>query len=366
MNHNIAFVITELETGGAENNLARIAISLHEKGHHVTVISIASLPDASSSVPVSTLGHAGIHVSSLECNTKWQFLIARRRLRRLLAQINPDIVHSYLFHAHVISAHACHANRIPQIVGLRVADPRTSRQRVLKRVAKHAAGVIAVSNDVKAWAESKLCLPADGVLHVPNSVDMDDFTHVPNPISPPKGDELWITFVGRLHPQKGILEATPVLKQILKNIPIAKLLFVGDGPLKNKLHTLYSTELNAEQVHITGRREDVSAILSASDVFIMPSLWEGMPNALMEAMASGLPVVAFDTHGITELIGPGRPSQCIEVNKYQQFKEAIELLLSDSDLRRKLGNANRERMRDHFSIDRHVSEHESIYAKLIG
>lgn len=366
MNHNIAFVITELETGGAENNLARLAIGLHEKGHNVTVISIASLAERSSSGPVSKLCDAGIQVSSLECNSKWQFFIARRRLRRLLAQIMPDIVHSYLFHAHVVSAHACHANGIPHIVGLRVADPRTTRQGVLKRVVNRAAGVVAVSNDVKAWAESKLSIPADGVLHVPNSVDMDTFTDVPDPITPSKKDELWITFVGRLHPQKGLLEATPVLKQILENTPTVRLLFVGDGPLKNNLHALYSTELNAEQVHITGRREDVPAILSASDLFVMPSLWEGMPNALMEAMASGLPVVAFDTHGITELIGPNRSPQCVEVNQYQDFKEAIEQLLSDSELRTTLGNANRERMQNHFSLDRHVSEHESIYAKLIG
>ena len=364
MKHIIAFVVTELETGGAENNLTRLAIGLNERGHDVTVISIASLTDAAPNSPVSKLTAAGIDVQSLGCNSKWQFLRARRQLRHVLAKAEPDFVHSYLFHAHIVSSDVCRIAGIPHIIGLRVAEPRILRQKVLRRVIRRATKVIAVSSDVKAWAEDKLAAAPERLIHVPNSVEMETFTNAPYTNKPIKGQHIWITFVGRLHPQKGLLEITPIMRQVLAINAAVKFLIVGDGPLKDKLRALYVTEIQSEQVYITGRRDDVAGLLGASDLFIMPSLWEGMPNAIMEAMASGLPVVAFDTHGVAELLGPDQPLQCVEAKNYQKFKHSIETLLSDSSLRSELGHKNRERMREHFSLSRHVSEHESIYQHL--
>jgi len=365
LKHIIAFVVTELETGGAENNLTRLAIGLHEHGHDVTVISIASLIDTSPNGPVTKLKAAGVDVLTLRCDSKWQFLRARRKLRDVLAKTKPDFVHSYLFHAHVVASRVCWSTGIPHIIGLRVAEPRILRQRLLQRAIRRAAQIIAVSSDVKDWAKSKFAVAPNRLMHVPNSIEMVTFTNAPYTNMPTKGEHKWITFVGRLHPQKGLLESSAVMRQILANDSTVKLLLVGDGPLRDKLQSVYFTELQNNQVYITGRRDDVPGLLGTSDLFIMPSLWEGMPNALMEAMASGLPVVAFDTHGVAELLGQEQPLQCVEAKNYQQFKHSIETLLSDPSLRVSLGNKNRERMQDHFSLSRHVSEHESIYTRLL-
>ena len=365
MRYRIAFVITELEKGGAENNLARLAIGLHREGHEVTVISVASLPGSQCNSAASQLQAGGVTLESLNCNSIRQYFSARTQLRRLLDKLNPDMVHSYLFHAHVLASHACRKDEIPHIVGLRVAEPRLLRQVALKTVIRHAAQVIAVSHDVKDWARLRLSVHTQNLTHIANSVEIDQFTNVTPSKSPSKGNATWITFVGRLHEQKGLLQAVPLMKQILADAPNAKLLLVGDGPLETKLRSSFSAEISRDQVFLTGRRDDVPNILAATDIFILPSLWEGMPNALMEAMATGLPVVAFDVQGVPELLGKTPGIQCVAANDYEDFKVAIETLLSDSHLRSQLGIENRDRIHDSFSLKAHIETHELTYARIL-
>ena len=125
-----------------------------------------------------------------------------------------------------------------------------------------------------------------------------------------------VTFVGRLEKQKGVnwlIESAPLW---LAELPDCHLLLVGDGPMRATLESAAAASGLGERIHFAGWRADVPEILAASDLLVLPSAWEGMPNVVLEAMASRRPVVATDVEGVRELLGPGADLQTVPYERY--------------------------------------------------
>ena len=133
---------------------------------------------------------------------------------------------------------------------------------------------------------------------------------------------------------------------------------MGEGPeaaaLRRQCHELGI----AERVHFAGWRGDVPAILAASRLLVLPSLWEGMPNAVLEAMASRLPVVAMDVEGVCELLGDLAEEQVVQPGNWQQFTAKIVALAEDRQRAAALGAANHCRALDAFAPQRSVAAYE--------
>jgi L-malate glycosyltransferase len=117
----------------------------------------------------------------------------------------------------------------------------------------------------------------------------------------------------------------------------------------------------AHRVRFLGFRDDVSDLLAAADLLVLPSRWEGMPNVVLEAMVSGLPVVATRAAGVMELLGPLADQQTIPLGDGQALTDAIVRIAEQPGLASKLGQANRQRAADQFSLDRMIQAYAELY-----
>jgi len=140
---------------------------------------------------------------------------------------------------------------------------------------------------------------------------------------------------------------------------------VGHGSEEKALRRLADQLGIAPRVHFVGFRDDVPQILAASDALLLSSGWEGMPNSLLEAMAAGLPVVATDVEGVRELLGPLAERQCVGVGEMDSFRDRLDTILADENVRRRLGAENQRRAEAFFSIDVMVREYERTYDRLL-
>jgi glycosyltransferase involved in cell wall biosynthesis len=171
-------------------------------------------------------------------------------------------------------------------------------------------------------------------------------------------------FVGRLWAQKRVRDAiwaTEVLRNIRSNL---FLLIIGDGPERTALFDFVKKIELMHRVRFLGQRDDVPRFLSAMDIFVLPSQFEGMPNAVMEAMNASLPVVASDIPGTNELVIDGETGLLYPTGDTKALAVRLNRLLDDSVLRTKLGQTGQRRVRQEFSVERMVEAHVRLYREL--
>jgi glycosyltransferase involved in cell wall biosynthesis len=184
----------------------------------------------------------------------------------------------------------------------------------------------------------------------------------PAPRGPERGSGTVVGCVARLAHQKGIdvlLDAAPA---VLKHVPDARFMVIGDGPLEVVLRRRAAELGVADRVRFrTDLVGDARSVLSAIDVFVLPSRWEGMPIALLEAAAAGLPCIASRVGGVEEVLEDGVSGIVVTPERAAELATAVVQLLRDSFLRRRMGRAARERVSVRFGVDRMVRDTELVY-----
>jgi glycosyltransferase involved in cell wall biosynthesis len=171
--------------------------------------------------------------------------------------------------------------------------------------------------------------------------------------------------VGRLVPQKGqryLIEAMP---DVLRAHPHAQLLIVGMGFLEQKLRAQVDALALQPSVRFLGRREDVPALMGAADIFVFPSLFEGLGVSLLEACASGLPCVVSNVGPLPEVIEDGATGVLVPSQDPKSLADAISRLACDRELMRRYGEAARARVRRTFRIDRSIAQLEGLYEDVL-
>jgi len=170
--------------------------------------------------------------------------------------------------------------------------------------------------------------------------------------------------VARLHRQKGITYLLKAAKRIYQVFPEIKILIIGGGPLRSKLEREAKKLSLEDVVWFMGEREDVAKFLSVFDVFILPSLWEGLPYVLIEAAAFGKPVVATDIDGVREVIENGQTGILVPPKNPGSLAQAVVRLLQDKDYALKLGQKIDEEVPPRFTLSRMVAEIQNLYLRL--
>ena len=173
-----------------------------------------------------------------------------------------------------------------------------------------------------------------------------------------------IGFVGRLETQKRPDDLIRATSQLAGRFPLARVIFVGDGPLREELAALAREMGLADRVLFAGFREAVHEILPDLDVLVLPSQFEGQPNIVLEAMAAGVPVVASDVEGIDEIIVSEEMGVIVPVGNIDGLAEGIAGLLASRERRAKIAEAARAFVRERFSRDRMVESIESLFLDL--
>ncbi len=364
----LALVITELEVGGAEQALVNLATGLSRERFSPVVYSLQPRPK--NDLLVRRLEQAEISVHFLDVQSFWQFFSAVHRLKGLLWQQQPQVVQSFLYHANVMATRAMRQAKLPRMVtGIRVADPRAWRQRVERWLAPKVDKIVCVSQGVADFCRDKCGLPGEKLVVIPNGVDLTRFENVQPADLTVLGlsaGRRSILYIGRLDRQKGLdWLLTEVMPRVFRELPQHDLLLVGDGLQREALEELVGKHGLRGRVHFLGWRGDVPEILSASDMLVLPSRWEGMPNVLLEAMSAGKPVVATQAEGVMELLGDGAAQQSCPAGDAAGFAQRILRLAQDRTLAAELGAQNQRRAAAEFSLAAMISRYEALYESLV-
>jgi glycosyltransferase involved in cell wall biosynthesis len=180
------------------------------------------------------------------------------------------------------------------------------------------------------------------------------------------GGDIVLGFCGRLSPEKGVtglLEAAATLRE--EGFPI-KVMIIGDGPERSVVENVTNAMGLKETVIMAGFREDARELMALFDVFVLPSLTEGTPMALLEAMSIGLPVVASAVGEIPALIRSGENGILISPGEADQIVYAVRSIMENSEFRDNLSTAALETIRSRFGLEKWVQKMENYYLEVIN
>jgi glycosyltransferase involved in cell wall biosynthesis len=364
----VLHVIDSLNRGGAEILLSNLLPLLKCKGIDITIVSVSNKIGL-----VDIFRKNNIPVYSLDFNgTIYQIkaiLHASQNLKSIIMKEKPDIIHSHLYTADLVTRIAV-GKRLPLISTLHSYDKWWLEKRRLKSRIKtfldYISGklsksfYIAVSKSVKDYACKALNISEDRIIVVYNGINPHKFI-VKDYQSYQINNQPLIIQVGRFYKEKGHETSIKAMLIIKKYYPKAKLLLVGDGPLYSFIENeIKSLEL-INNIELLGVREDIPDLLLKADIFWMPSEWEGLPIACLEAMASGLPIIASAVGGLLEIISDGETGYLIPKGSYEQLAERSLRLFKDFDLRKKMGLMSRKIVERNFTIEKTAKEYISIY-----
>ena len=363
----VALVITELGVGGAERSLTNLAIGLNRERFQPTAVSLAPPPSANRDLLVEQLVAAGVPIEFLGLRQPWQYLTGVRALRHRLTQIVPNVIQSFLFHANVLSSQAARRINTHHVTGIRVADPSRWRAWLERVTTRRVDKIACVSESVakhcqhfSGFAKEKLCVIQNGIdlatLQNVEAINLETLGLHP--------DRKAIVFAGRLHPQKSVPWLLQAASRFLYGLPDYDLIIAGDGPQRSELESQVRELDIASRVHFLGFRPDLHDVMAASQMVVLASKWEGMPNVLMEAMALSKPVISLSAEGVRELLHDTNPIQLVPRHDLEAFANSILHIAQDPLLATSIGQQNRQRIQQHFSLRTMVNAYEQLYLSL--
>ena len=274
------------------------------------------------------------------------------RLRRVLAARRPLVVQTHLTQAHLVGLPAARLARVPSVATLhsmRVGDDGNSGRalRVETLLLRRAAGVVVACGEVVERSQRARLAPRTPVV-VPNATEpVRDLTPAARAelraTVTDDADALLVVAVGRLVDGKGYDDLLDAFGTVLAEQPRAQLLVLGDGPDGPRLRSRAQEPGLVGRVHLLGQRDDVAALLSASDLYVSASHWEGLPLAMLEAMAAGLPVVVTDVGDVPTVVDRAS-GLLVAAQQPEALAQAVLELLRDLPRLRASGAAARHRV----------------------
>jgi glycosyltransferase involved in cell wall biosynthesis len=361
----IAFCVTDLDPGGAERCLVQLATGL-DRGEWEPRVYCLGVPGEL----VETLERANVRVECLGARSIRNVGVAPRLARRLQS-FRPALLQTFLFHANLAGRIAGRWAGLPVIVsGVRVAEHEHRWHLWCDRLTQRlVTRNVCVSQSVANFSTAHGGIHPEKITVIPNGVDIDCYADARpadlEPLGIPPGSRT-ILCVGRLHPQKGqrlLLEAAAPL---FTADPELHILLVGNGPLHAELDALIDDRQWRRHVHLAGRRRDVPELMRAATLLVLPSLWEGMPNVVLEAMAAGLPVIASDVEGVRELLGNDMRGIVFSAGSVDDLRAGLVGMLRDPGLRNRVAIESQEFVRSYFTSEAMLSKYVRLYRQLLG
>jgi len=361
MNPLILYIITDLELGGVPLHLFRLAAAMKKRGFRITVASLA--PPG----PVGTmLGEHGIQVLSCGGCCGLDFRVIPR-LGEIIEEIRPDLIHSLLFHANQSVRLAAILTGFPTDYILSEIQTVEVERRWHLWVDRWTHGfchlTIGNSPSVIAHLQQAARIPLDRLHLIRGGIDVNRIAGAVATdrasLGLTQADPI-LMWVGRLDPVKGLDVLIQAMRSVVDQTG-AHLFLIGDGPERGRLESLVGTLRLASHVHFLGPRTDVPSLLRIANVFVFPSRTEGLPNALLEAMAAGKPIVATDVPGCHDLIVHEKNGLLVPFGDTRMLNNAIGQLLSDRALATQLGEKASADAAMKWNIESTLSAYESLY-----
>ncbi len=380
----ILHVLDDLGTGGAERQLIAFLVRSDKSRFRHEVCALSS-----GEWSVAELDRLGIPVHLMNLRSSRDFVRSTLRLRQLVRKVHPDILHSTLYRPSIVSRVVGRLSRKPVVTSLVsttyepewfVDNPHLKAWKVWLARTLDAASArwwgtrfVAITESVKASAIRQLGLLPGSICVIPRGVTLN------GSVEPGESDVAsiraaygWadtyplILNVGRLVPPKGQRYAILAMKDVLLKFPRARLVIAGEGWSRATLERLTREAGLTDHVTFLGERQDVTTLLHAADLFVFPSISEGLGNALLEAMAAGKPCVASGIPALREVTGEGTVALLAVPRSPESLAAQLMRVAGDRVFARDLGEAARAWVRSHYNIRDSVAALESLYEDLLS
>lgn len=374
----IAHIVYALDTGGLENGLVNIINRMPADEFRHMVICLTSSGKFARRIERSDVAVIELHKRPGHDLKTWL------ALWKVLREHRPDIVHSRnvaALEAQLVTLALPNVRRVHGEHGRDMNDLDGSNRKynlfrsLLRPIIHH---YIAVSQDLGQWLTQTIGVPEDKISQIYNGVDLSRFSSAGGAVDASVADlpatfrepgALVVGTVGRLTPvkdQQALIEAVALLRQQRGSLASqVRLMLVGGGPLRVTLEQQAQAAGIADITWFAGDRSDVASLLQSMDVFVLPSLAEGISNTLLEAMACALPVVATRVGGTPEIITANEQGLLVPAADPQELALALARVLNDGALRQRLGSSGRRKVEQYFNWEATVHRYGGIYRSLL-
>jgi glycosyltransferase involved in cell wall biosynthesis len=293
-----------------------------------------------------------------------------KRLREFIHEEKIDIVMTTLFYADVLGALAGHKGGAKGVFSWEtISSPKwlvPHRLYAYRYAIRKVDKVISVSQATADWLVQKRKVPPQKITIIPYGVNLEKFKPGPGEITRSdigiETDDVVIGQVSRLTEQKGHTYLIDAAKLVVRQFPRVKFVLAGDGPLRNQLEAQIRQNGLQDHFILLGFRRDVPELLRLFDIFALPSLYEGLPNVVLEAMATALPVVATPVDGTKEAVADGETGLLVPEKDSGRLAKALLSLLQNNEKRIRMGQNARQRVENHFSLKLQVEQFERLYS----
>ncbi|MFZ6016081.1 MAG: glycosyltransferase family 4 protein [Nitrospirota bacterium] len=361
-------VVVGLNQGGVQQMVFNLF-----KGLNKDIFEPVALAIENTGAIGAEIERSGFRVINLGLHrNNFSFIKIIRRLQKVFITEKPHIVHGSSYYPSVYSRIAAKLAGVPVLISHEHSVFKTKRpkRQVISRVVSRFTDIhIAVSEGVKKQVITWYKIPEWKVNVVYNGVDTDVFRRTLSieqakerlDISP---ERFVVGYVGRLDPEKGHKYLFNAIKSLRGRYPLNCIVAgTGRGETQIKQHANDTGVSNITS--FLGLRRDIPDLLSAIDVFVLPSFQEGFPNVLLEAMAVGCSVIATAIPGNNEVITDGEHGCLVPPGDSNALASAIEKIILNKQLREQMGNSARKRAEEHFSLKKHIEQMENLYKRLL-
>jgi glycosyltransferase involved in cell wall biosynthesis len=361
---HIVSILTSLTSGGAEMLVVNLSKEYVAKGHRSTIVTLADATSVGNSAEMEAtlrqrIRDEGGEVVSLNLGTSRNPLKGWWQMRRLMQSLRPDVIHAHTARALlmlypapggapvVLTHHNSHLSFHPRMFEL------------FDRIVR---AYVAISKETEAIFARYVCRP---IAYIPNAASKSFAAKAPRAAP---GTARQILSVGTISAQKHydlLVDTAAEMKTRLPATEMPKFLIAGNGVELEAMRALTREKGVADHVSFLGERSDIAELMATSDIYLNTSRYEGMPVALLEAMASGLPIVATRVAGNTELIGHEENGLLCPLDEPSALSDAIIRLFSDS-LFYAACSKGAIRNAGTFSIDATTDKHIALFQRLVA
>ena len=368
----IVHLVYRFDTGGMENGMVTLFNHLDPGRFRHAVVSWTEVGDFCARIRTQEVGfHA---LGRRPGHDPGAYL----RLWRLLRHLRPAVLHTR-------NLAALEGQFVGRLAGVRATvhgehgrdvfdlHGQNRKYNLLRRTARPLVGeYVAVSRDLADWLRDTVGVAPARIHHIYNGVDCEKFRPRadarPGGLPPGFADEqsLVIGAVGRMAAVKDFPTLVEAFLRLVPNCPQARLVIVGEGEARATCQQRLAQTGLAQRAWLPGERQDIAELLRTFDVFVLPSLNEGISNTLLEAQATALPVIATAVGGNRELVTPGENGDLIPVGDVEALAQALQQHAGDPDRRAREGAAGRARVLARHSIAAMVAGYAAVYERALA
>jgi glycosyltransferase involved in cell wall biosynthesis len=373
-NGKILYVVDGFRLGGAEKKLFEKIRYLDKSQYDIHICNIGPTGPL-----VTMVNELNVPVAQIQRKHRFDFLVVSK-LVKYLKKEKFDIVQTILFYADFVGAIAAKVAKVPAVISWETVSHsgnyyhRKWIQRTgYKFAMKFVNVIIGVSQETKNSIVVNRNIRAEKIRVIHYGVDNSKFKLLSKDERDKKRaefqipeDAFVIAVIARLEPQKGHNVLFDAIENMLNANKKLYLLIAGDGVMSDTLRDRVAQKNNNQYIQILGARDDIQEILNAADLFCLPSIvGEGLPNVILEAMACGLPVLATNVGGASEVVTDTVNGFVVKPNDALQLQEKIEFIMNNRCILSELKNGALSAIKGHFSLSRQLHEFDELYQELL-